>query len=65
MLRTTILAVAMITTLTTAALVSSPASAFSFGRGAHSASDDWELHLGRSVRGFASHGFQCCRKHPT
>jgi hypothetical protein len=49
--RASVLALAMITTLATTALVSSPASAsWSFGRGIH-AGDDWESHLGRS------HGF--------
>ena len=70
LLRASILALAMITTLATTALVSTPASAgSSFGRGIH-AGDDWESHtrngtFSRSFHGGASHGFQCCRKHPT
>jgi hypothetical protein len=58
LLRASVLALAMITTLATTALVSSPASAsWSFGRGTHGASDDWESHLGRS------HSFApLCRK---
>jgi hypothetical protein len=69
LLRASVLALTMITTLATAALVSTPASAsFSFGRGIH---DDWTQGRNatrtfvRSIHAGASHGFQCCRKHPT
>ncbi len=68
LLRASILALAIITTLATTALVSTPASAsFSFGRGIH-AGDDWTQGRNATrtfVHGGASHGFQCCRKHPT
>jgi hypothetical protein len=69
LLRASVLALAMITTLATPALMSTPASAsWSFGRGIH-AGDDWESHTRNHgfapLHGGASHGFQCCRKHPT
>ena len=53
MFRTCILALAMITTLASTALVSSPASAYQWddahiGRSVHMVGDAWYTHIGRS-----------------